>query len=405
MVPLTINGNRLKAPEGATVLEVATSAGIEIPHLCHHEGIRPYGACRLCTVEITQNGRTRLQAACTYPVSAGIEVLTDSPRVVSGRRIVLELLLARCPDVKPVRDYARRWGVRKTRFAAKERDDCVLCGLCVRACQEVIGAEALAFSGRGVARKVDLPFGVYPESCIGCGLCTYVCPTGKMQMEAKTAIRLRQPVGTERRCRYMLMGVASYKTCPENVECWQCPYDQLMEFALGTHPALLSRPAEAADAKIGPFTLNLDRLFARNHTWARGSDDLIIVGVDDFLCSLLGPVDDVEVVGQKVRLASKKRKLTVSLPAKGELIKLNPDLQAVPRLVSFSPYHRGWLAMLKPQGTWQAGLLSGDEASRWLREDVDRLAHMGGLSNHKAGAPSAGVKWNALKKAFFDIGQ
>jgi bidirectional [NiFe] hydrogenase diaphorase subunit len=403
MVPLTINGKKLKAPQGATVLEAATSAGIEIPHLCYHQGILPYGACRLCTVEITQNGRARLQAACTYPVSAGIEVRTDSPRVVSGRRIVFELLLARCPDVKALRDYARRWGVRKTPFEAKAKDDCILCGLCVRACQEVIGAEALGFSGRGVDRQVDLPFGVYPESCIGCGLCTYVCPTGKMQMEAKKAARLRQAVGTERTCRYMLMGLVSQKTCPENIECWHCPYDQLMELACGTHPALLSRPAEAAAAaRIGPFTLSLDRSYARNHTWARGTDEVIVVGVDEFLCTLLGPVDDVEIVGQEVRLTSGKRKLTVSLPAEGSLLKLNPDVQAIPRLVGFSPYHRGWLAMLEPEGPWQAGLLSGTDASRWLREEVDQLDQMGGLPGDEGSTPSARIKWSVLRKTFFE---
>lgn len=404
MVNLTINGKKLEASEVDTVLEAATKAGIEIPHLCYHEGITPYGACRLCTVEIVQDGRTRLQTACNCPVTAGMEVRTDSTRVVRGRQIILELLLARCPDVKAIRKYARLWGVRKTRFQTKQKDDCILCGLCVRACEEVIGVEALGFSGRGVTRKVDTTaFGIHPESCIGCGLCTYLCPTGKVQMEAKTANSLRQAVGTERTCRYMLMGLVSSKTCPENIQCWQCPYDQLMELMGATHPALLSLPALAAAAlQIGPFTFNLDRSYAPNHSWARGIGDLVMVGVDDFLCTQLGPVDNVDVTDVKVCLASGKRKVTLSLGVEGKLVKVNPDVQAVPRLVNYSPYHRGWLALLRPEGTWRSKLISGPSASSWLREEVSRLKRMGGLAGEKVRAASTQQKWNVFRKAFFE---
>jgi bidirectional [NiFe] hydrogenase diaphorase subunit len=404
MVTLTIDGKKVKAAEGHTVLEAATGAGIEIPHLCYHEGISPYGACRLCTVEITQDGRTKLQAACSCPVAAGMEVRTDSARVIKGRRMILEMLLARCPDVEAIRTYARRWGVKKTRFQSRQEDDCILCGLCVRACGEVIGAEALGFSGRGVRRKVDTTaFGIHPESCIGCGLCTYLCPTGKVQMEVKTAERLRQAVGTERTCRYMLMGLVSAKTCPQNIQCWQCPYDQLMEMAEGTHPALLSPPAQAADAlEIGPFTFNLDRSYAHNHIWARGVGDLVMLGVDDFLCALLGPVDDVDVTDDKVCLTSRRRKVTLAFGVEGKLVKVNPDVRAVPRLVNYSPYHRGWLALLRPEGTWQSKLICGSDISRWFREEVGRLKQMGGLPGRKAGASSTGQKWNVFRKAFFE---
>ena len=404
MVSLTINGKKLKAKEGDTVLEAATRAGIEIPHLCYHEGISPYGACRLCTVEVTQDGRTRLQAACTLPVTEGMEIRTDSARVVKGRQMILELLLARCPDIEAIRKYARRWGVRKTRFKTGQKDDCILCGLCVRACEEVIGAEALGFSGRGVRRKVDTTaFGIHPESCVGCGLCTYLCPTAKVQMEAKTADRLRQAVGTERTCRYMLMGLVSSKTCPENIECWQCPYDRLMELTAGTHPALLSRPAMAtAPLKIGPFTLDLDRSYATNHMWARPVADLVMVGVDDFLCTLLGPVDNVDITDDKVCLVSRRRKLTLSLDVEGKLVKVNPDVQAVPRLVNYSPYHRGWLALLRPEGPWQTKLISGPDASRWLGEEVNRLKRMGGLPGKEARVSSTRLKWSVIRKAFFE---
>jgi len=402
MVAFTIDGRRLEVPDGSTVLEAASEAGIEIPHLCSHEGISPYGACRLCTVEVTEGGASRLQAACTCPVTPGLEVRTDTARVLRGRQILLELLLARCPDVKAIRDYARRWGVRKTRFATRAKDDCILCGLCVRACREVIGAEALGFSGRGVGRTVDVPFGIHPDNCIGCGLCTYVCPTGRIQMEARTADRLRQPVGTERTCRYMLMGLVPYKTCPENIECWRCPYDQLMEYVGRTHPALWSVPArDSASLEVGPFRLDLDRSYARNHTWARDTDGLVVVGVDHFLCSLLGPVDDVQVTGGQVRLASGRRRLVLSLPVAGEVVKVNPDVQAVPRLVGFSPYQRGWVALVRPEAAPAKGLLAGQEAARWLGEEVDRLEQLGQLPGGQGRASPARRKWSVLKKSFF----
>ena len=102
MVALTIDDAAVEVPEGTTVLEAATKAEIEVPHLCHHEGLHPYGSCRVCTVEITQGGRSRLAAACTYPAEEGLQVRTDTPRVLQGRQVVLELLLARCPEVPAV---------------------------------------------------------------------------------------------------------------------------------------------------------------------------------------------------------------------------------------------------------------------------------------------------------------
>ena len=106
MVTLKINGKKLKVKEGLTVLEAARSAGIEIPTLCSNDALEPYGACRLCIVEISKNGRTAIESSCTYPAEEGLAVKTDSPRVIEGRKLVLELLLARCPNVKKVQQLA-----------------------------------------------------------------------------------------------------------------------------------------------------------------------------------------------------------------------------------------------------------------------------------------------------------
>lgn len=402
MIALKIDGKKVRVPEGTTVLQAARQAGIEIPHLCDHEGILPHGACRVCTVEITKDGRTRLQASCTYPVEEGLVVKTDTPRVLDGRKIVLEFLLAKCPDSKPIRKFASRWGIEKTRYKKQENDDCILCGLCVRACSQIVGAEALGFSGRGLSRKVEMPFGYHPDSCVGCGLCTYLCPTGHIQMEAETAQRLRQPVGTERTCRYMLMGLVSSKTCPQNIECRRCPYDQYMEFALKNHPAFLARRADSQhQVSVGPFHLKPDRSYARNHVWYRQYDGHWMIGVDHLLSSLLDPVDEADVSDGQILLASGNRRMNLSLPFGGEVVKLNPDIRVVPRLVNFSPYQRGWLAIIKAGEPGSSDLMSGNDAVFWMRRELDRLEEVTGLKGEKLTIPDARKKWSKLEKSFF----
>ena len=245
MITLQIDGRTVQVEPGATVLDAARSAGVKIATLCQHEGLEPYGACRLCTVEITAGGRTTLQASCCYPAKEALVVRTDTPAVVEGRRLLLQLLLARSPAVPAVRRLAEEWGVYDTPFSPRN-EDCVLCGLCVRACREVTGAEAIDFSGRGTSRKVGTPFGFASDACLACGACTYVCPTGHVQMEAAAVARLRRRTATERKCRYMLMGLVQSKLCPNNYDCRHCTFDQAMEHRFGTHPAFARAAARAA---------------------------------------------------------------------------------------------------------------------------------------------------------------
>jgi glycine cleavage system H lipoate-binding protein/NAD-dependent dihydropyrimidine dehydrogenase PreA subunit len=405
-VQLTIDGRSVSVPRGATVLEAADRLGIEIPRLCTQEGMSPYGACRLCTVEIAAGGRTRFQAACSYPAADGLAVTTDSPRVLQGRRIVLELLLARCPDNKAVREYARRWGVGRTRFPTREQSDCILCGKCVRACADVVGAQAIGFSGRGASRKVDFSYEAYPERCIACGLCTYVCPTGAAQMEGRTAARLRKAVGTERTCRYMLMGVVSAKTCPENIDCRRCPYDQLLEFVGGTHAALRSPPiAAAGPVQVGPFELRPDRSYARNHVWVRDLRGLLLVGADHFLSATLGPVDAVHAGDGKLRLTSGRRELALALPAGAAVVRTNREAETLPRLVNFSPYDRGWLAVLRPGTTGGTPLLAGLDARRWMQSELRRLEKLVGQDAAALRLPVAARHWMRVSKACFSAAE
>jgi NADH dehydrogenase/NADH:ubiquinone oxidoreductase subunit G len=186
VVHFTVDDKEIAVSGGQTILEaVQRMPGIgNIPHLCYHPAVKPYGACRLCTVEVVEGSRPRFVAACLYPVKEGLVVKTDTERVRKLRKGVLELLLARCPNVKRIQELAEEYEVKKPRFVLGDQD-CILCGLCVRACQEIIGKSAISLVNRGIYRQVAAPFYAYElskEDCIGCGDCAYVCPTGAIQM-------------------------------------------------------------------------------------------------------------------------------------------------------------------------------------------------------------------------------
>jgi len=175
-VTLTIDGARVRAPEGTSVLEAALEAGICIPHLCHVHYLTPLGACRLCLVEVGEPDHRKVTASCTLDVQEGMVVLAHSERVRHLRRNVAELLVAAAPNSKAIQDIAVRCGVEDVRYPF-QRKDCVLCGRCVRACGQVFNAKALGFVGRGKERKVAHPFdGRRPEFCKGCDACISLCP-------------------------------------------------------------------------------------------------------------------------------------------------------------------------------------------------------------------------------------
>ena len=183
MVNFVINDTQVQVEEGRTVLEVAREQDIGIPTLCYHEELTPYGACRLCLVEIVDGGRPGLQASCVYKVTDGLHVRTDTERVQKARKIVFELLLARCPDAERLRELAAEYGVTGTRIELKGKENCILCGLCVRACAEISERNARAFAGRGAGRKVQTPFDKTSEKCIGCGACAFLCPLSALKVE------------------------------------------------------------------------------------------------------------------------------------------------------------------------------------------------------------------------------
>jgi bidirectional [NiFe] hydrogenase diaphorase subunit len=179
MIQLTIDQKKIEVPEGRTLLEACRENGIPIPTLCYHPALEPYGGCRLCMVEVAQPPRPpRLAAACVYPCEAGAVVSTNSQVVQQSRRLTAELLLASARNSPEIVQMARELGVKEVRFTLPEESPCVLCGLCVRACREIVGVSAIGVIRRGIAKRVSTPFQIASSRCIGCGTCIIICPTG-----------------------------------------------------------------------------------------------------------------------------------------------------------------------------------------------------------------------------------
>ena len=181
-VRFTLDGKEVEAEEGWTVLDTARHYRIPSPTLCHHEAVKPSGACRLCVVEAKQGDWSKVVISCMYPPWEGVEIQTRSERVMNVRRWILEMLLAECPAAKEIRELAAEYGVSGTRFKEEDPEEqCFLCGLCVRVCEEVVGVRAISFGSRGVHKQIATPYMIPNQACIACGSCVTVCPTGAME--------------------------------------------------------------------------------------------------------------------------------------------------------------------------------------------------------------------------------
>ena len=188
VVKIELNGQEIEVKEGATLLSIARERHVYIPTLCHNDALEPYGVCRMCLVEIEDKGRMRVVTSCNYPAKEGLKVKTDTERVVSTRNVVIELLLARAPENEEIKRLAESYGIKGGRLELVN-DDCILCGMCVRTCGEVVGVHALGFAQRGTERIPATPFLESSETCIGCGSCVYVCPTGYIKMRDENGKR------------------------------------------------------------------------------------------------------------------------------------------------------------------------------------------------------------------------
>jgi heterodisulfide reductase subunit A len=217
MVKFKLNGQEVEAEKDKTILEVATDEHIEIPTLCYYKALEAYGACRLCTVEIKDGKRSRLVSSCTFQVRDNIEVETDNPKVKHARKVILELLLARCPKSETIKKLAKEYGVEHSRFKTKGEIDerCILCGLCVRTCQDIMGVGAIGFANRGASRIVTKPFNEYSEICTTCGACEKVCPTDAIDITKITKLK-PEPIYNEYECG-MAKRNANYIPFPQAV--------------------------------------------------------------------------------------------------------------------------------------------------------------------------------------------
>ena len=177
---LEIDGKKVEATQGMTVLEAAQGAGIYIPTLCHHEKLEPFGGCRLCIVEVEDRGWTKLVVACVYPVEEKLIVRTRSEKVDRIRKTILELLLAHAPDAMELQELAQEYGADKGRFE-KEASFCIHCGLCVRYCAEVKKKNAVGFVDRGIRKEISFIPEIASKECNDCKECFPLCPTSYLQ--------------------------------------------------------------------------------------------------------------------------------------------------------------------------------------------------------------------------------
>jgi len=175
-----IDDTKVKVKKGSTILSAAQKAGIWIPTLCSHPAISPLATCRICMVEIDHENGKQLVTACNYPIRSDIMVSVSGYRAVRARKGIMELLLARSPDSIDLKKLAKKMGVEKTSYpkVTDNQRNCILCGLCTKVCEEVIGQYAIGFAGRSVERAVATPFRRASETCITCGACAAVCPVG-----------------------------------------------------------------------------------------------------------------------------------------------------------------------------------------------------------------------------------
>lgn len=186
MIRITLDGREIETQPGQTVLEVAREQGVHIPTLCYHEAMEPFAACRLCMVEVDTGGGWKLVASCAHPCIDSMSIRTQSDSILQSRRITVELLMASAAHLPIIHQLAEDLGIEEPRYTM-DKDDCILCGLCVRACREIVGIGAISLINRGIEKEISTPFHIASNVCIECGTCVLVCPTGALSFKDITA--------------------------------------------------------------------------------------------------------------------------------------------------------------------------------------------------------------------------
>jgi NADH dehydrogenase/NADH:ubiquinone oxidoreductase subunit G len=191
-IHLQIDGKDVVATEGMTIVDAAKSVGINIPTLCHHEQLEPYGGCRICTVEVEVRGWPKLVAGCIYPVEKDLVVRTRSEKVDKVRKVLVEEMLAHAPDSEQLKVLAEEYGADRDRFD-KHPSFCIHCGLCVRYCAEIKKAHAVGFVDRGSNREISFFPEIADKVCWDCKECFPLCPTSALQAAYVLAESLISP--------------------------------------------------------------------------------------------------------------------------------------------------------------------------------------------------------------------
>ena len=186
---ITIDGKVCQAEAGEFLLAVAQRNNIYIPTLCHSDALPGQASCRLCIVEVVENGQHKVVTSCVYPVTKEVEVITNSDKIVAMRKTIIMLLAARVPGNEQINKLREEYSVpQPTRFTSASDGQCILCGLCVKAC-ETVGLSAISTISRGITKKVATPYDEPSETCMGCGACAQVCPTGAIAISEDNKYR------------------------------------------------------------------------------------------------------------------------------------------------------------------------------------------------------------------------
>jgi len=187
---IVIDGKTCEAEHGEYILAVAKRNGIDIPTLCNSDALPGLGSCRLCVVELIERNRAKVVASCIYPITREVEVRTGSDRIVRIRKSIIKLLLSRAPENKYLNSICEQYGLKPSKplELPQKVDNCVLCGLCAKACEE-FGANAISTVSRGTSKKISTPYDEPSTVCVGCGSCAAVCPTGAIGIDEKNGIR------------------------------------------------------------------------------------------------------------------------------------------------------------------------------------------------------------------------